>query len=103
VLKELFDEHLADNFGEVLPHVFMAEVFAALSNREPSFETQREEERVFAFLESEFASGSGEVQEMISVSFLQLLPGTPLGERLRGRLGPELGSEMAKVRPDYSR
>jgi hypothetical protein len=101
-LEPLFREHVSDNFGEVLPHVFFGDVSRyAVSEFLRSEATgagvrrvPRELESLLAALEDGLAAG-GDVTELIRVSFLENLPrlGEP-GYGVRDLLGPKLRSEL---------
>ena len=98
-LKPLFDEHLEDNFGEVLPHVFLGEVTRHLVGEAAGDAGSRTVEAALRQLEDEFASGTEEVKELIAVSFLENLPESPEpGLAVRLRLGPSLKGELSRMR-----
>ena len=95
-LRPLLDEHVSDNFGEVLPHVFFGDVTSYVVSLASAGEGQgspkrRELADLLHFLEESFVAGDGELQELISVSFLEALPrtGEP-GAEVRGMVGPNL-------------
>jgi hypothetical protein len=95
-LRERIDGHLKDNDGELLPHVLMAEyerwaenAFAARDPELPEF---------LEFLEDAYRSGGSEVEELISVSFLEHLPRP--GQRcaeLRELVGPRLQEQLRVI------
>lgn len=95
-LREVLDEHLADNDGEILPHPLMShyERWAELAVRDsdPSLN------EFLAFLEHAYASGGDEVEELISVSFLERLPrpGQHASE-LRELVGPNLRRQLEVI------
>lgn len=84
-----FGEHLSDNEGEVLPHVFMAQVERwaeqFVSERRPLVERLLEE------LEKGYERGGEPVRNLIDVSFVENLayPDQPNAE-LRALLPPRL-------------
>ncbi len=93
------ERHLDDNFGELLPYVFLADVEryvldAYRAETQPGAPVRA----ILDYLEESFVKGGEEVKELISVSFLELLPskGEP-GSGLRDLLGPELSSEAKRV------
>jgi hypothetical protein len=88
-------EHLADNFGEVLPHVLLGEMSRQLVHLAVERPDGRELEDVLRVLEEEFRAGEEEVRELLAVSFLENLP-TPLesGHEIRDRLGAGLAAEL---------
>jgi hypothetical protein len=102
-LKPLAREHLADNFGEVLPHVFLGDVTRFLAARvaAPGYVPggiEPEAKQILAMLAEEFSSGDEEVKELISVSVLENLPEGGVGRHLRAHLGPALSAELARMR-----
>jgi hypothetical protein len=91
VLRPVLDEHFADNDGELLPHLVLADFFRWLVAHQES-----EPEAcmaVLAELEAEFAAGPDEVRGLIAVSGVEMIPdpGQP-GSSLRTLLGPGLAS-----------
>jgi hypothetical protein len=97
-LKPLLQEHLADNFGEVLPHVLLGELTRHLVNLAPETSRVEELQDVLGALETEFAAGDDEVRELLAVSFLENLPRAPEpGHQLRMCLGPALSAELAAM------
>jgi hypothetical protein len=93
-LRPLLDEHLEDNYDQILPHLFLADVvrFAIEDVANPATR------RALEHLEVAFTSGDEERQELISTGFVENLPavGEP-GDELRDRLGPALRAEAARV------
>lgn len=107
VLQPMLREHLADNFGEVLPHMFIGdltryvvarEIAAGQVNRDLSAAIQGEIDEVLDALEQAYSDGDEEVEELIAVSFLENLPrdGEP-GHAIRSRLGPLLGEQLKRI------
>lgn len=102
-LRGIFDDNLADSSDEVLPHNFLSDLarfvvseFMATAGS-ASVGSDRFQQ-ILDFLESAFESGNEGVQEVIAVSFLELLPnpGQPGGE-IRSRLGPKLADELRTI------
>lgn len=90
LLPEL-GEHLSDNEGEVLPHVFMAQVERwaeqILTERRPLVERLLEE------LEKGYDRGGEPVRNLIEVSFVENLPyPNERSAELRTLLPPRLSS-----------
>jgi hypothetical protein len=91
-LIPILQEHLDDQEGEILPHLLIADI-------ERWCEAQVEARRsgsgplraVLDFIEEALSSGAApEVEELISVSFLEHLPKPgDSGDRLREILGPK--------------
>jgi hypothetical protein len=100
-LSPLLQEHLHDNRGELLPHLFFGDltryVVALVTSGDNQLEARRELRELLAFLEESFASGDSELCELISVSFLENLP-YPWedGSQLRSMLGPTLSTELSR-------
>jgi len=98
-LQGVWAEHLSDNYGEVLPHVLLAEITryainAALGTPE-DLATAR---RIVSFLERNFEGGSARIKELVAVSFLENLPrDDQQGHEVWELLGPELAAEAARL------
>ena len=99
-LSAALDEHLKDNFGELLPHVFFGDVtrrLVALSE-DGSDLAHAELDRVLAFLEDRFDEGDEQIQELIAVSLLENLPRPgESGVGIRRSLGPGLRAELDRL------
>jgi hypothetical protein len=96
-VRSILDQHLADNFGEVLPHVLMGEIAQYIVDLAVEA-NESELQGVLDSLEVEFERGSEEVQELLAVSFLENLPRPPApGCELRRQLGPNLSRELARM------
>ena len=84
-LQPLLAEHLADNYGELLPHVFFGDV-TRWALREKAVNSLSLK-RLLTLLDASYAKGVPDVQELIAVSFLENLPpGWP------AKLGPHLAA-----------
>lgn len=96
-LLPVLAEHLDEQEGEVLPHLFLADV-VRWSERALSEGRTEELRRLFIELESEFVGPDEEVQEAISASFLEHLPrpGT-LGSELREFAGPRCAERLRVI------
>lgn len=94
-LQKRIDQHLDDNNGEVPPHVLMSDyerwAESALTG-DPQLSDFLE------FLEDAYGSAGLEVDELISVSFLEHLPrlGQP-GAELRQLVGPRLQQQLRVI------
>lgn len=88
-LLPLLEEHLADNGGEVLPHLLMADIVRWLVAHLDSHPNACRS--VVAWLEREYLGGDEEIRGLITVSAVLLIPdpGQP-GAELRELLGPAL-------------
>jgi hypothetical protein len=93
-----------DNFGEILPNVFLGEltryVVDLASNPQDDSGDDKElrVSEVLRYLENQFVQGGDEIQELISVSFLENLPrqGTP-GHEIRNLVGPNMRNQLRKI------
>ena len=97
-LGRLQSKHIADNFGEALPHVFFADItrFIEASMSSPDVRAQRDAGRVLADLEEAMSSQDSDVVELVSVAFLENLEQRAPGyQRLRAALGPKLRKELS--------
>ncbi|MEP7764537.1 hypothetical protein [Sanguibacter sp. 25GB23B1] len=88
-LTPILDEHLADDEGEILPHLVVSDIvrwMVAQVGTRPDVCTS-----ILSWLERAFERGSEDVRELIAVSAGEMIPdpGQP-GSELRGWLGPEL-------------
>jgi hypothetical protein len=95
-LHRALDEHLSDNNGEILPHPLMSEyerwAERAFANRDSQLST------FLDFLEDAYRNGGAEVEELISVSFLEHLPRPgESGSQLRDLIGPTLQRQLAEI------
>ena len=105
-LEPLLREHRADNFGDVLPHVFFGDLtrfvvgeYRLVRERDDLDGPVGGEMRALLDeLEHAFASGDDEVCELITVSFLENLPRRgEENEGVRDQLGPTLTSELGRL------
>jgi len=87
-LRQELGEHLVDNHGEILPHVLMADYERWAERALESADTLLND--LLTHLEDAYAVGGPEVEELISVSFLEHLPRPgERGAELRDRVGPK--------------
>lgn len=100
-LRPLLNEHLADNFNKLLPHVFFGDVarwivsLATGKTAAAKLASRRELVQVLAFLETAYATGDEDQQELIAVSFLENLPSSEeTGSEVRTMLGPSLAAQL---------
>lgn len=104
IFEELLQTHMNDNFGEILPNVFLGEltryVVDLASNPQDDSGDDKElrVSEVLRYLENQFVQGGDEIQELISVSFLENLPrqGTP-GHEIRNLVGPNMRNQLRKI------
>jgi hypothetical protein len=102
-LQPLYNEHIEDN-GELLPHVFMGDVTRfvvslhakSLGKRFDSIESRRTLMKILDFFE-ENMRGADDVQELISVSFLENLDQSAENyASLKSYFGGSLLDELSK-------
>ena len=103
-LRPIFEEHIKDNFGEILPYLFIADICRHVeslflfvsSGADVTF--RKELENILSSLEEAYASGDNELQELISVSFLEHLPRPgEKGSEIRDMLGPRLSMQLKVI------
>ena len=100
--KAAFDQHLARNQAELLPHVFFGELtrwVVASLEMAPDSDDHKEAKKVLDYLEESMAGEDETVRELIVASFLENLPdrGKPGGE-IAERLGPALREAFVRQR-----
>ena len=97
-LQPLLREHLAENFGEVLPHVFFGDLTRYVASEFLQGTDYGLLRALLDELEHAFGVGDERITEVIAVSFLQNLPRPgEEGESLRDLLGPALRSELERI------
>lgn len=103
-LVGLFQEHINDNFGKILPHVFFGDFaryvislcFTAHTSGKLTELQQLQD--ILDFLEKSYESGDAEVQELIAVSFLEHLPRPgENGSEIREMVGPHLARQLQVI------
>lgn len=87
-LKPLLQQHLVDQDGDMQPYVLMAEV--ARWAHESSTRAPDRVAQLMRRLEREFTAGDGEIQDLIGVGFVEMLPKSPEGDAVLNLLGPAL-------------
>lgn len=95
-LRAPLDDHLDDNEGEILPHPLMSEYERWAEGALHSDDSRLSE--FLEVLEEAYTSGGDEIENLVSVSFLEHLP--PPGEtgsEIRERLGPALRRQLALI------
>lgn len=95
-LRDTVDEHLSDNDGEILPHPLMSEyerwAERALQANDPQLSD------FLGALEDAYRSGGDDVEELISVSFLEHVPRPQEpGSELRELVGPALRQQLGVI------
>jgi hypothetical protein len=102
-LDALLKEHVDDNFGQILPHVFFGDLtryvlMLLASSAGGGLQPRRELRDILDFLEESFFAGDKELQELISVSFLENLPRPDEeGSQIRSMLGSALSAELRRM------
>ena len=93
-LRPLLEEHV-DYYDEILPHVFFGELTPHLVSLLPAAGSELRD--ILALLEETYASDP-QLQELISVSFLENLPAPDeSGAAIRDMLGPALTKQLARM------
>ena len=87
-LSPMLEEHLADQDGELLPYLVLADV-ARWAQRSFAEEPQAVGGLV-DWLEEEFARAEPAEKDLIGLGFVEVIPYRPEGAPLLARLGPEL-------------
>lgn len=97
-LEPVLREHLADNFGEVLPHLFFGDLTRYVVSEFVRTGGPGRVQPMLDELELAFSAGDDEVAELIAVSFLENLPGPgEAGGAVKDLLGPRLRSELEQT------
>jgi hypothetical protein len=95
-LRCVLDEHLVDNFGKVLPHLFMGDVTRWYMDNGSAGEGSEVLSQLLELLDRGLTTGSPDVRELIQVSFVENLPtAQPTGSAL-ARLTPALKADYAR-------
>ena len=101
-LQPLLAEHLDNNFGEVLPHVFFEDVTSWIVLLTTEARTDPDSKRqladVLEHLEEAYLTGDEGLENLLCASFLESLPGReePGGE-VRGMLGKTLRAKLRAI------
>ena len=100
-LNSLLDEHIEDNFGETLPHVFFGDVTrhaVSLFRRVEmggDLGARKELRELLDVLEESFVAGDEPLRELIAASFLENLPARGEdGAQIRSMLGTTLSQQL---------
>lgn len=98
-LLGLLQEHLDDQDGEVLPHLFMADLERCIEAQVVGQDGQSSKliPKILAFLEAAVGRDD-EIAGLIHTSFLEHLPrpGQP-GAEIRTKLGPALSERLQQI------
>lgn len=88
-LLPLLDEHLENNYGQVLPHLLITDVVDwMVENRTVKPDVCRS---IMGWMEREIVAGPPYTRNMIDVSGMEGMPGpTERGKELREMYGPNL-------------
>jgi hypothetical protein len=102
-LTPVYEEHLRDNFGETLGHVFMGDVtrwvVEACGKCAPEEVLSPPVGALLSFFEQELASGDDHADNVIALSFCESLFGEDEAlEILRPQMGPRLSATLKLVR-----
>jgi len=72
-LRPLLDEHLADNYGELLPHVLFGDITRWVGSAVEHGVDLNAANQLLALLDSAYADHGDDVCNLITVSFLESL------------------------------
>lgn len=98
-LSGIFDENLSENDEHVLPHNFIADVARYvvadfIASGKTTGVQSGKYQQILDFLETSFESENEAIQELIIVSFLEILPSS---DRPGGEIRSSLGSKLAEA------
>ncbi|MEU5658086.1 hypothetical protein ABZ802_21090 [Streptomyces sp. NPDC047737] len=99
--EDLYESHVFDENGTVLPHVFFWDVTQETVQSYLGADADAPDwRRTLTFLEAQSARGVPGIDEVIDTSFLEYLPfpGEP-GHAIVEELGPVLAAKFTRVRP----
>lgn len=103
-LRELLEEHVEDNFGEILPHVFFGDLtryilsLLSAATAGGGLPPRSELREILDYLEEAYSEANEEIQELISVSFLENLPRPgENGSQIREMIGRQLRKQMDAI------
>ena len=99
ILIPVFKEHIEDQNGEVLPHVFLADITRLIINRIQKFGLEDKITRkIIDELETAYMEGNNQIIELISASFLENLPMTgESGAEIRLIVGPHMQEHLRRT------
>jgi hypothetical protein len=102
VVQPIYQEHLKDNGGELLPHPFCGDLTRLMvslyASGSAESDARQQLTELLNFLESAFSDSDESVINLIAVSILENFPST--GEEyydIRNLLGPNLADELQRV------
>src|SRR5262245_13033672 len=100
-LRPILVEHMRDDFGEILPHLFFSGLTRYVQSLLPlgaSKGSQSELQEILDYLEEVYSRGNDELCELIAVSFLENLPrpGEPSAQ-IREMVGPRLRAQLQMI------
>lgn len=73
-LLPLYEEHMDDNFNELLPHVLFGDITRFVVSSYEEKKNLASLQRIFTLLDKAIQSKDNELRILISVSFLENLP-----------------------------
>ncbi|KAB2717749.1 DUF7674 family protein [Brucella intermedia] len=95
MLRGILDEHLQDNFGEILPHILMADYCRIVLSSENDVLWV---ERFLSEIEDHFSDVvDDEVSNVIAVSFIEHLPPPDKHHQIVEKLGKKLKTQYSKT------
>jgi len=106
-LRPILEEHVSDNFGAVLPHLFFGDLtryavdlfLRSRGGSREGMEAGKELRDLLDFLEDVYVRGGDAIEELISVSFLEHLPrpNEEVGWDIRSLVGPEMSKQLEMI------
>ncbi len=95
-LQPLLREHIDDNFGSLLPHVFMGEVARWYLSHADAVQPPSDVRLLIDLLDEALVTGAPDVSELVSVSFVENMPAPPNGRGALAHLGPALKADYQR-------
>jgi hypothetical protein len=100
-LQPLLNEHLNDQFGQLLPHLFFGDLtrYVMEQMRKSQIESQRQPpevvRRIIGILEKAMLSSDMQAKELVQASFLENLDATDSAySQLKSAMSPNLRREL---------
>ena len=97
-LRPVYEQHLAENFQELLSHPFMGDVVRFIITEAEKPKSRDVLQRIVDHMEQGLAVGSDDVQNLVSASFVENLMGEePTIKAIESLMGPNLRQEVRKI------
>jgi hypothetical protein len=95
-LSSVLNEHLEDNCGELLPHVFMDDVARWFLQAGHSSNGSESVTYLIELLDRALVAGSSDVRELVQASFVENLPTSLPSDPIFSLLSPALKADFAR-------